>query len=144
MATKLKQDTKKRLQGLQAYALAKKKHKKFIMPTITLKAIINRSLEDFIKGRMQSAASPASKAYLRLQTGRFAESARLLTLNRQETGAYFGVYTFMHNPYSLFEPGNSGLASPGRDPKLYIEGAAREIALQVLKKRFKGLIMEAR
>jgi len=142
-AVTLKKRIKKRVVGLKTKLLAIKSKKKFIIPTITLKALINQSLNDFIQLRMANSNAPSSREYLRYQTGRFSESAKLLTLNRQQTGTYFGVYTYQQEPYAVFEQGNK-MGSPGRDPRLYIEGAAREIAVQVLKKQFKGIALESK
>lgn len=139
----LRRRIKSRTKVLQTKILAVKNKKKFIIPTVTLKAIINESLANFIQLRMKTSSAKASISYLRYQTGTFSRSARLLTLNRQETGSYFGVYTYQHEPYEVFEQGNK-LGSPGRDPRLYIEGAARDIATQVLKKQFKGLALESK
>ena len=78
---------------------------------------------------------------LRYQTGRFSESARLLTLNRTETGALIGTYDFMKDPYGTFLPGGR-LHTQQRDPKIYIESAIRDIAVQVLKNQFNGIALE--
>jgi len=142
-ARTLKNKLRKRVKNLQAKLRASKTKKAFIIPTVSLKAIINESLDDYIQLKMRDSSAPASKSYLRYQTGRFAESAKLLILNRQDSGIYFGVYTYQKDPYAVFEPGRSK-GTVGRDPRLYIEGAAREIAMRVLKKQFVGLYLEDR
>ena len=138
-ALKLKALVRKRTQNLKTKIAARRKKKKFIIPTVTLKAIINESLAQFIKQRMGAPTDPAIK--LRYQTGRFSESAILLTLNRQESGIYVGTYDFMQNPYGTFLPGGR-LHTQQRDPRLYIEGAIRDIAQIVLKKEYKGIALE--
>lgn len=138
-AKKLREIVKRRTEKLAALALARKKKKAFIIPTVTLKAIINESLALYIKNRMGESKDHPVK--LRYQTGRFADSAKLLTLNRTETGAFIGSYSFMRDPYGTFLPGGR-LHTQQRDPKLYIEGAIRDIAVQVLKRRFSGIALE--
>ena len=135
-AVVLKTLIKKRLATLKTKAAAVKNKKKFIIPTVSLKALINESLALFIKTRMGESNDPAIK--LRYQTGRFSESAKLLTLNRTEAGAYIGTYDFQKNPYAVFLPGER-LGTQQRDPKLYIEGAMRDIAIQVLGRNFRNL-----
>lgn len=125
-----------RTRNLKTKIAAQKAKKKFIIPTVTLKALINESLALYIKNRMGESADPAIK--LRYQTGRFSESAYLLTLNRVEAGNYIGTYDFAKNPYGVFLPGGR-LHTQQRDPKLYIEGAIRDIAIGVLGRNFKGI-----
>lgn len=141
VSNRLRKLIKDRTKNLKTKIRARKSKKKFIMPTVSLKAIINRSLADFIQSKMQASIALSSPAYLRNQTGRFSESARLLTLNRQQTGAFVGVYTFMDDPYGVFLPGGK-LGTPGRNPMRYIEGSIRDIAMQTLKKQFKGIELE--
>lgn len=135
----LKQLVRKRTALLKTKLRARKLKKKFIIPTVTLKAIINESLAEFIKNRMGNASDPAVR--LRYQTGRFSESAILLSLNRTEAGALIGTYDFMKDPYGTFLPGGR-LHTQQRDPKVYIEGAIRDIAIQVLKNQFNGIVLE--
>lgn len=140
-AIALKRKYKQRVRLLKTKVLAAKVKKKFVVPTVTLKALINEFFSRFIQDRMKSSNVHASKAYLRYQTGTFADSALLLSLNREQTGAYRGIYTYAKDPYEVYEKGQ--LATPGRSPELYIEGAARSIAQQVLKKQFKGIFLES-
>ena len=79
---------------------------------------------------------------LRYQTGRFAESARLLTLTREQAGILYGTYTYMHNPYDVFLPGEDLNPPEERDPRIYIEGAVRDLAQTILKQRFPGIQLE--
>jgi hypothetical protein len=128
-----------RTKKLKTKIEAQRKKKKFIIPTITLKAIINESLAEFIKNRMGKSSDPAIR--LRYQSGRFSESAVLLTLNRTEAGTLLGTYDFMKNPYGTFLPGGR-LHTQQRDPQIYIESAIRDIAIIVLKKQFNGIALE--
>lgn len=135
----LKARIRRRTAKLKTLAVARKKKKKFIVPTVTLKALINDSLAEFIRIRMGDSNEPAIK--LRNQTGRFSESAKLLTLNRSQAGALLGTYSFARDPYGTFLPGGR-LHTQQRDPKLYIEGAIRDVATRVLKKQFTGIQLE--
>lgn len=89
----------------------------------------------------QMADSGSTDGRLRYQTGRFADSAKLLTLTRAQAGVLAGTYTYMRNPYDVFLPGHK-MATPKRDPRIYVEGAIREAAITVLKNRFPGINVE--
>lgn len=132
----LKSAITSRVRHLKTKINAQKHKKKFVMPTLTLKALINESLALFIKNRMGDSGDPAIK--LRYQTGTFSRSAKLLTLNRVEAGMYLGTYGFEENPYNVFLPGGR-LHTQQRDPRIYIEGAIRDIAIQVLNRNFNGI-----
>ena len=46
-------------------------------------------------------------------------------------------YTYQRNPYEVFEPGSgSPLANQYRDPRRIIGGTIREIAQQIMSKKF--------
>lgn len=102
-----------------------------------LMQIINENLAEKIRSLMGDSSDPAIK--LRTQTGRFSESAKLLTLTRQQTGLLYGTYTYQRDPYDVFLPGGRLNPPKERDPKIYIEGAVREIAMAILKRRFPGI-----
>ena len=140
-SVRLKRRINRRLVKLQGYLKTKRQKKKYIVPTVSLKALINESLAEWIRIRMAQSNAPVSLSYLRNQTGRFSESARLLTLNRTEAGAFLGTYGFNRSIYGTYLPGGR-LHTQGRDPKLYIEGAIRDIAAKVLKRQFKGIALE--
>jgi hypothetical protein len=70
---------------------------------------------------------------LRYQTGRFADSAKLLTLTRSQASALFGTYTYQRNPYDVFLPGGR-LGTAQRDPRIYIESAIQEAAMSILRR----------
>ena len=82
---------------------------------------LNRSLPEAIRGNMGSPR-------LNYRTGRFSRSARILNIT--QTNNQFSVveYTYQHNPYLLFELGNSRLATRQRDPRKIIDMSIREIA----------------
>lgn len=77
---------------------------------------------------------------LNYQTGRFADSAHLLTLTRNQAGVLAGTYTYMRDPYDVFLPGHK-MGTPKRDPRIYVEGAAREAAMTILKNKFPGIAL---
>lgn len=104
-----------------------------------VQALINEVLALKVEEQMGKASDPPIK--LRYQTGRFADSAKLLTLTRTEAGVLAGTYTYQRNPYDVFLP-NGRLGTPQRDPRLYIEGAIREAAISILKRRFPGIVLE--
>jgi len=109
------------------------------LPLFSIMSLINESLAEQIKDNMGAPNDPP--VLLRNQTGRFAESARMLTLTRAQSGILVGTYSYQKRPYSVFEPGNK-LGTPKRNPKVYIEGSIRELALAILKRKFPGLALE--
>ena len=84
------------------------------------------------------ASATDSSGRLRYQTGRFADSAELLTLTRTKAGILAGTYTYQRNPYDVFLPGHK-MANGKRDPRIYVEGAIRESAIAILKNKFPGI-----
>lgn len=105
----------------------------------SIKNAINQILAETVREAMGSSTDPAIK--LRNQTGRFSESAKLLTLNRSQTKTLVGTYTYQRTPYDTFLPGGS-LHTLQRDPRIYVEGAIRGISMSILKSRFNGLSLE--
>ena len=106
----------------------------------SIQALINASLASTVKENMGNPGDPAIK--LRYQTGRFSESARMLTLTRQESGKLLGSYSYMRYPYDVFLPGGKLNPPVERDPRLYIEESIREIAISVLKDKYPGMDLE--
>lgn len=98
---------------------------KSLIPTI------NRSLHDTIQDNMGSPR-------LNYRTGRFARSARVLDITETQKGYPSITYTYMHDPYKVFEfpNGSPRLATPDRDPRLVIELSIREIAKKLIADRF--------
>lgn len=98
---------------------------------------LNLFLSDRIKEKphMFPAGAPLApnKEYLRTQTGRFAENAKITSIDSQ-----FNIsYTYMHYPYDVFQTGNHG---PHRDPEWIIEGAIRSLVQQLYTTRIIGSI----
>ena len=104
-----------------------------------MRNLINEVLSEHVKREMGKATDPAIK--LRYQTGRFADSAVLLTLNRTQAGILAGTYSYMRNPYDTFLPGGR-LGTAARNPKIYLESGIRNAALAILKRDFPGLSLD--
>ena len=109
------------------------------LPLFSIMALINEALSEQIKDNMGSPNDPP--VLLRNQTGRFAESARMLTLTKAQTGILVGTYTYQRKPYDVFLP-TGKLGTPKRNPKVYVEGSIRELALAIMKRKFPGLALE--
>jgi len=109
------------------------------LPLYSIMSLINQALTEQIKDNMGDSNDPP--VLLRNQTGRFAESAKMLTLTRSNKGVLAGTYTYQRNPYDVFLPGHK-LGTPKRDPKIYIEGSIRELAIAIMKRKFPGLALE--
>ena len=101
--------------------------------------MINEILAIKVREQMDKASDPPVK--LRYQTGRFADSAKLLTLTRSQASTLFGTYTYQRNPYDVFLPGGR-LGTAQRDPRIYIESAIQEAAMSILRRKFPGLQLE--
>lgn len=106
---------------------------------IRVMGLINEVLAKTIKDNMGNSTDPA--ILLRYQSGRFSESAKLLTLTRTDANTLIGTYTYQRYPYDTFLPGGR-LHTAKRDPRLYIEGSIREAAIDLLGKNFPGLSLE--
>ena len=97
---------------------------------IALKELINNLLPSKILPKMQSPA-------LVNRTGRFRESAEVTNVLIGPRGGVQIDYTYQRNPYEVFEPGSgSPLANQYRDPRRIIGGTIREIAQQIMGKKF--------
>ena len=72
------------------------------------------------------------------RTGRFAESTRVVNIQQTPKGYPTIEYTYMRNPYQVFEMGlgREPWATPDRDPRPLIEESIREIAKQYVQGRF--------
>ena len=93
-----------------------------------LQLIINRKLADQVKKNMGRPA-------LRNQTGRFADSVRLVAM-RQAQNSIVGDYTYQLNPYETFENTGSRRWPTGYNPKPLITKSIRELAVQTLDTKF--------
>lgn len=97
---------------------------------IALKELINQQLPSRILPKMQSPA-------LVNRTGRFRHSAEVTNVVIGPRGGTQINYTYQRNPYEVFEPGSgSPLANQYRDPRKIIGGTIREIAQQIMQKKF--------
>jgi hypothetical protein len=87
-------------------------------------ATINARLHDQIRTNM-------GKPALVYRTGRFAESARVTSINNTPSGILNLRYTYMKEPYGVFEPENGHwLANRHRDPKSIIGKSIRQLMAQ--------------
>jgi len=97
---------------------------------IALKELINQQLPSRILPKMQAPA-------LVNRTGRFRHSAEVTNVVIGPRGGTQIDYTYQRNPYEVFEPGSgSPLANQYRDPRRIIGGTIREIAQQIMGKKF--------
>lgn len=97
---------------------------------IALKELINQQLPSAILPKMQVPA-------LVNRTGRFRHSAEVTNVLIGPRGSTTIEYTYQRNPYEVFEPGSgSPLANQYRDPRAIIGGTIREIAQQIMGKKF--------
>ena len=75
---------------------------------------------------------------LNYQTGRFADSARVVTVNETTQGHPSYAYTYERDPYQVFEQGigDPRWATTERDPRKLIDMSIREIAAKYAIGRF--------
>jgi hypothetical protein len=86
---------------------------------------LNRRLHDKIQ---QNMGRGKSKHILNYQTGRFAENVEILSFSAsREKRAVNARVKYMKDPYRVFEPGGSHLATPGRDPNRIIRRSIRQL-----------------
>jgi hypothetical protein len=95
---------------------------------IALKELINNALPEAMLLKMQ----PPS---LRNRTGRFRQSAEVTNVTIGPRGGTDIDYTYMRDPYEVFEPGGK-MGSRNRDPRKLIGGTIREIAVQLTGNKF--------
>lgn len=108
-----------------------------VVSNINLQALIptiNESLYETIKRNMGSPK-------LNYQTGRFAQSARVVDIRESSQQGLTVDYTYQRYPYEVFEfpPKNhwgERLATPMRDPRLIIGQSIREIAREHIEEHF--------
>jgi len=105
---------------------------KFTSP-INLMNLLNARLHDQIQANM--GKGNATKI-LNYRTGRFARSAEVLSLEQTGKNSLVANYTYMRNPYDVFLPGGR-LHKPGRDPEKLINRSIRQLAVQLVNKRFR-------
>jgi hypothetical protein len=91
---------------------------------IVLRNLLNEALPQMVASKMTSPA-------LRFRTGRFANSARVESLDVGPRGGIGIDYTYQRDPYETFEPGNKQ-GSTQRDPRKIIGASIRELATGIL------------
>lgn len=121
-----KATTKKRKPVKQQTGPAK--HMASTSHPLALKEMINAVLPDEI---LKNMGSPA----LNNRTGRFRESAQVTNALVGPRGGINIEYTYQRNPYETFEPGGAQ-GSSGRDPRRLIGNTIREIAQEIMGKKF--------
>ena len=94
-------------------------------------ALINQKLTETVKKNMNSPA-------LQNQTGRFAESVKVMEVTQTRQGYPSFGYRYQNRPYQVFEMGKGSppWATPERDPRRLIEGSIREVAATLALGRF--------
>lgn len=95
---------------------------------VGLKEILNQTLPEKLLANMGSPA-------LNNQTGRFRQSARVTNVIVGPRGGTQIDYTYMKNPYKMYEPGGER-GSTARDPRKLIGGTIREMAADIMEKKF--------
>lgn len=97
----------------------------------SLATIINQKLPDTVRKNMGAPA-------LENVTGRFANSVRITDISATAKGYPSIGYTYMRDPYQVFEVGHGGAAwaSTERDPRKLIDASIREIAAEMAIGRF--------
>ena len=109
----------------------KRQNKKDNRSLLTYLTEINKRLPKQIEENMGPPA-------LESRTGRFANSVRVVDINKTAQGHPSIGYTYAKNPYQIFEQGRGQKpwASPERDPRTLIDKSIREIAVELALGRF--------
>ena len=96
-----------------------------------LATLINQKLSDTVRKNMGPPG-------LENVTGRFADSVRVTDVATTRKGYPSIGYTYMRNPYQVFETGlgRAGWANTERDPRKLIDASIREIAAEMAIGRF--------
>lgn len=120
--------TRKRRNATGGKMSGAQKHAADTSHPLALKEMINAVLPDEI---LKNMGSPA----LNNRTGRFRNSAQVTNALVGPRGGVNIEYTYMKNPYETFEPGGA-MGSTQRDPKKLIGNTIKEIAQEIMGKRF--------
>jgi hypothetical protein len=98
---------------------------------LQLLGILNKSLPETVRGNMGEPG-------LVNRTGRFSESVRVTDISTTAQGFPSIGYTYMTEPYGVFEMGRGSppWATADRDPRKVIDKSIREIAIQFAIGRF--------
>lgn len=106
----------------------------------SLQALINSHLQDVISANMGNEGYPGGqRRTLNYRTGRFAASAQVERLSQSREGMITAFYSYMKNPYQVFEPGHPMGKPATRDPKLLIGKSIREIAATKVGNRLRAV-----
>jgi len=95
---------------------------------VGLKEILNQQLPERLLANMGSPA-------LNNQTGRFRHSANVTNIVVGPRGGTEIQYTYRKDPYKMYEPGGER-GSTSRDPRRLIGGTIREMASEIMQKKF--------
>ena len=95
---------------------------------VALKELLNQVLPDMLLAKMQAPA-------LVNRTGRFRNSAEVTNTMIGPRGGVQVDYTYQRNPYEVFEPGGR-LYTPDRNPQKIIGETIREVAQQIMGRKF--------
>jgi DNA uptake protein ComE-like DNA-binding protein len=102
----------------------------------SIQNLINSKLAQQIQKNMGKGNA---KAILNYRTGRFANSVKVERLSMDRQGGITSFYSYMKNPYQIFEPGFRQGSPQSRDPRLVIGKSIREIAAQAVSARMKAI-----
>lgn len=102
----------------------------------SLEALLSSMLVQRIKENMGDGSR---RDILNLQSGRFAESAKVERLSQSREGMITVFYNYMKNPYATFSRGGRQERPYTRDPKLLISKSIREIASQQVANRLRAV-----
>ena len=105
----------------------------------SLQATLSILLHDTIKSKfMKPSGARSDPDYLRYQTGRFAQSAMIDSVNYSGDEVIHVQYYYMTDPYEVFTDG--GKHGPGRNPENIITAAVRDILIRHVGERFQSVI----
>jgi hypothetical protein len=105
---------------------------------VTLQNILNSQLQKQIQENMGDGTRTDILNY---QTGRFAESVKIVNLTQGRQGMLTAYYTYMKYPYATFSAGGKQEKPRSRDPKLLISRSIREIAQQHVANRMRAVLL---
>ena len=95
---------------------------------LALRNLLNDVISEAVAIKMKAPA-------LQFRTGRFANSVEVTDVLVGPRGGTQIEYTYQRNPYETFEPGGR-MGSTNRDPRKLIGETVREVAQQLVGKRF--------
>ena len=104
------------------------KHANSTFNPLALREMLNAVLPDEI---LKNMGSPA----LNNRTGRFRNSAQVTNALVGPRGGVQIDYTYQRDPYETFEPGGK-MGSTARDPRRLIGNTIREVAQEIMGKKF--------